>query len=444
MAGALDFVEDYDLCLRLSEVTEIERVRQPLYYYRIHSGSASQQLSIEQILRARSTVARALRRRGLARQFTLDVEMSTGRFILRPRHSKPASKSRVALLAAFPLVGLLGAGAVQAQSITPAPDGTNTIVTPSGSQLDISGGLRSGGNLFHSFDRFGLSSGQIANFIANPQLQNILGRVVGGQASVINGTIQVTGGSANLYLMNPAGIVFGPSASLNVPAVFTATTANAIGFGNGQFSATGANNYADLLGNPTSFSFSSTQPGAILNAGNLTVGAGQALGLLGGTVVNTGSLTAPGGQITVVAVPGTSLVRLSQPGSLLSLEIQPIASATLPSPATLPQLLTNGSLTDPTGLTVNPDGTVQLTRSGVGIPTTAGTTIVAGDLRRGSGATGGTVNILGTQVGTGGRNSERFWNQRWRHGAGWGRLQRSRQSAERSANRGGWQFDDRR
>ncbi|HEY9908625.1 MAG TPA: filamentous hemagglutinin N-terminal domain-containing protein, partial [Thermosynechococcaceae cyanobacterium] len=293
------------------------------------------------------------------------------------------------------LLGWLSGSVAQAQ-IAPAPDGTNTIVTPNGTQLDISGGTRSGANLFHSFDRFGLNAGQIANFLANPQLQNILGRVVGGQASVIDGTIQITGGSANLYLMNPAGIIFGSNASLNVPAAFTATTANAIGLGNGQFSAIGSNNYADLLGNPSSFVFNPDQPGAILNAGNLAVGTGRSLGLLGGTVVNTGTLTAPAGEITVLAVPGTTLVRLSQPGSLLSLELQPIAPNSSFSPATLPQLLTNGSITGSTGLTVNPDGSVQLI-SGVGIPTTAGTTIVSGNLNV-AGITGGTVNVLGTQV----------------------------------------------
>ncbi len=65
---------------------------------------------------------------------------------------------------------------------------------------------------------------QTANFTAAPNIQNILGRVVGGEASVINGIITVSG-SANLYLMNPAGIIFGSGASLSVPGSFTATTA---------------------------------------------------------------------------------------------------------------------------------------------------------------------------------------------------------------------------
>ncbi|HBB31712.1 MAG TPA: hypothetical protein DC064_07925, partial [Cyanobacteria bacterium UBA9273] len=141
----------------------------------------------------------------------------------------------------YGIVALVASSPTLAQSIVPATDGTGTVVTTNGGSLDISGGTLSGdgANLFHSFDQFGLSSGEIANFLSNPQIQNILGRVVGGDPSIINGLIQVTGGNSNLFLMNPAGIVFGLGASLNVPAAFTATTANGIGFGDNWFNAFG-------------------------------------------------------------------------------------------------------------------------------------------------------------------------------------------------------------
>ncbi len=268
-------------------------------------------------------------------------------------------------------VSIVSINRVQAQ-IVPAPDGTNTIVTPNGNRIDINGGQLSQdkANLFHTFTQFGLNAEQIANFLANPQIQNILGRVVGGDPSIINGKIQITGSNANLFLMNPAGIVFGSSASLNVPGAFTATTANGINFGSNFFSASGANNYAALIGNPDAFSFSMSQPGAIFNAGNLTVGEGQNLTLLGGTVANTGSLSAPKGQIIVSAVPGEKLVRLSQPGSPLSLEIQPLTASgnqaqswSLPI-LSLPQLLTSAG-GNATKLTVNSDGTVKLLGSDI-------------------------------------------------------------------------------
>jgi filamentous hemagglutinin family protein len=259
---------------------------------------------------------------------------------------------------------------VQAQSITPDHDGTGTVITaPDGNQFTITGGTQAGGNLFHSFQQFGLTPGQIANFLAHPNIQNILGRVVGGEASVINGLIQVTGSNANLYLMNPAGIVFGGNASLNVPASFTATTATGIGFGNAWFNAIGHNNYAALLGTPDAIAFNTTQPGSLVNLGHLAVPAGQDLNLLGGTVLNAGTLTAPGGTIRVAAVPGSSLVRLSQANQLLSLEINPLQTSapTNLQPASLPQLLTGGNLGHAATVVVNPDGSVQLTgASGVG------------------------------------------------------------------------------
>lgn len=285
-----------------------------------------------------------------------------------------AAKSISVLLAILPVAGGINAERVKAQSITPAADGTGTIVTPNGNQFDISGGTNSGNgaNLFHSFNQFGVSQNQIANFLSNPAIENILARVVGGDASAINGLIQVTGGNSNLYLMNPAGIIFGSNATLNVPAAFTATTANGIGFGSNWFNASGVNDYAALVGSPSAFAFSMNQPGGIANFGNLAVGQGQNLSLLGGTVVSTGQLSAPAGQIIVTTVPGENLVRLSQTGHLLSLEIQPIATvggqglASLPqnlSVLSLPELLTGGG--NATGVTVNSDGTVQLTGSGV-------------------------------------------------------------------------------
>jgi filamentous hemagglutinin family protein len=172
------------------------------------------------------------------------------------------------------------------------------------------------------FYRIRLVENQIANFISNSNILNILARINGGNPSIINGLIQVTGGgNPNLFLMNPSGIIFGNNASLNVPGSFTATTATGIGFGNGSFNAVGTPNYTSLTGAPTSFAFGGAQAGAIISTANLAVTSGN-LTLLGGTVVSTGNLSAPGGQITLASVPGTNLVRSQQANSLLSLEIQ--------------------------------------------------------------------------------------------------------------------------
>lgn len=276
---------------------------------------------------------------------------------------KKISRLTMAILA---LTTIIHQKPLAAQIIKPALDGTGTVVTPQGNQFNINGGALSGDgrNLFHSFQQFGLNSGQIANFQSYAQILNILGRVTGGNPSIINGLIQVTGGNSNLFLMNPAGIVFGQNASLNVPAAFTATTANGIAFGNNWFNASGFNNYAALVGTPSAFAFTMSQPGAIINSGNLGVGQGQSLVLLGGTVVSTGKLAAPAGQLLVSAIPGESLLRLSQPGHLLSLEVQQPTNWTLPI-LSLPQLLTGGSAGNARKVSVNSDGTVRLMGSNI-------------------------------------------------------------------------------
>ena len=288
---------------------------------------------------------------------------------------------------------------VSAQPI-PAGDGTATQVTPNGDRFDIEGGQRSsdGINLFHSFDRFDLNEGQTANFILDPAIQNILGRVVGGDASYINGLIQVTGGDANLFLLNPAGIVFGSHARLDVPASFTATTATGIGFEEGGwFDAFSTHSWANLVGDPNAFRFDGTNPGSIANFGELAVTPGENLSLLGGTILNDGTLSAPEGNITLAAIPGENLVRLSAGENLLSLEVSPIENPNF-TPLSLPELLTGGNLDDAGSVTVQPDGTVTLTSTQ--IEPQVGDAIVSGEVSvRGNADNPTNIQILGSRVG---------------------------------------------
>jgi filamentous hemagglutinin family protein len=267
----------------------------------------------------------------------------------------------------------------------------------------ITGGTRSidGSNLFHNFQQFNVDSGQIANFLANPGTQNILGRVTGGPPSLINGMLQVTGANANLFLMNPSGMVFGANASLNVPASFTATTANGIQFSNGWWGTeTDAAQMTNLSGNPIGLGFNTT--GTIVNAGNLTVNNGQQITLLGGTVVNTGTIEAPGGKVTIAAIPNEKLVRITPDGGLLSVDL-PIAdrnslqSAQTGTPVNLAELLTGQDSTN-TGVTVI-NGNAILTRSGEAISTQPGDVTVSGSISvAANSAKNAAVHILGNKV----------------------------------------------
>lgn len=259
---------------------------------------------------------------------------------------------------------LLTISPVNAQTlpITAAQDGTNTVVLPNGQRFDITGGTQAGANLFHSFQQFGLNQGQIANFLSQPNIQNILGRVVGGDPSVINGLIQLTGGNSNLYIMNPAGVIFGANASLNVPASFTATTANGIQVGNSWFGMnTSASDLKNLTGTPNAFaSTSPTSPltegqtsGVIVNQGNLNVSQGKSISLVGGLVINTGAIATDKGTINIVAVPDGKYVRITPEGGVLSFDLpiatqQELGKATPITGIDLPKLLAGTGITAPT------------------------------------------------------------------------------------------------
>jgi filamentous hemagglutinin family protein len=277
-----------------------------------------------------------------------------------------------------------------------------TTVNPVGNRLDIEGTQISGKNQFHNFQTFNVNSGQTANFIPNnATIQNILSRVTGGTPSQIQGVIQSANG-VNLFLMNPSGILFGNGASLNMNGSFTATTANAIGFGNNLwFNAAGNSNLANLTGDPIQFAFTSNNPGAIVNTGTLTLPANQSLNLIGGTVINTGTLSTPGGNITIAAVEGGKAVQISAPGSILSYTL-PIESINainpaIGSPVSLPELLSGTTSSNATGIEVK-DGIVRLTRSQTQIPTQPGITVVSNTIDV-SGEKGGKIGIFGKTVG---------------------------------------------
>ena len=216
------------------------------------------------------------------------------------------------------------------------PSGLNTQVSqpvtlPTGqTQYNITGGTRpgSGTNLFHSFGDFNVPNNNIANFLNDSGLatSNILGRVTGGNISNIFGTIQTTNfGNANLFLMNPAGFLFGPNATVNVGGMVAFTSADYLRLGDGKlFNAIpNANADAILSAAPVAaFGFLGSNPGAITVQGSqLSVTPGQSLSLVGGNItvqsgtldngaVQAARLSAQGGQINLasVASPGEILM----------------------------------------------------------------------------------------------------------------------------------------
>ncbi|MGQ9866095.1 MAG: two-partner secretion domain-containing protein [Pseudanabaenaceae cyanobacterium] len=133
----------------------------------------------------------------------------------------------------------LGAGMAAASPIQ--PDGTTATQVQGNQVVPVGAGTVRGNNLYHSFDRFNVNPegavfGTGAASVNGAQIQNILNRVTGGDPSVILGTLQSRQAfpNANLWLMNPNGLVFGAGARLDVGGSFFGTTATGIGFANGD------------------------------------------------------------------------------------------------------------------------------------------------------------------------------------------------------------------
>ncbi|MEM9087887.1 MAG: CHAT domain-containing protein [Cyanobacteria bacterium P01_F01_bin.53] len=302
---------------------------------------------------------------------------------------------------------VVGKGAANAQHII--PDSTHitntTVIEDASGHYTLTGGTESSGtpgtsdtNLFHNFSEFTLLENQSANFTTSSDIQNVFANVLSSAASAssfIDGTLLVSGSDANLYLINPAGILFGPDAQLMLPGSFTATTSTGLHFGNQSLNLLNVTgDYGNFNGNVTAFDLGAT--GAIANLGNLEVAAGQNLSLMGGTIVNTGRLAAPGGNINLTAIENGDRIRINQNNQLLSIEVANSPGSI--TPATIAEMLT-GSALDPTNLEIQIVGDeVQLVNMAP-IPENSGSLIASGTLSAdNSSGTGGNLSLFGSQI----------------------------------------------
>ena len=195
-----------------------------------------------------------------------------------------------------------------------------SVVAHAGFDFGISGGTKVGGNLFHSFSNFDLVSGESATFSGPGDVTNILARVTGGSASSIDGTIRSTIAGANLFLMNPRGVVFGPNASLDVSGSFAVTTADYIKMSDGGRFNASLSGQDSLTSAPVSaFGFLSATPAAVtFNQSQLSVPPGMGLHIIAGDVALHGAaLQAPSGSLTVFSAASAGEVPfdLASPGS---------------------------------------------------------------------------------------------------------------------------------
>ncbi len=203
-------------------------------------------------------------------------------------------------------------------NIVPTPGklgtgGLGTVAVPDGGTTFITGGLRpnNGPNVFHSFNQFDVGAGHTANFvnpgiiggeIVIPPPARVISRVIGGSPSNINGTIQALGW--NLYFMNPSGIIFGPSANLNVTGSAYFSTAQQLRLGDGQIFSTSFVRLDATLSTaaPAAFGFiGSGAPAPVVISGSTLQVNNATLLVAGGTVQIKGT-TISAGRTAVGAV----------------------------------------------------------------------------------------------------------------------------------------------
>lgn len=202
-------------------------------------------------------------------------------------------------------------------------DGTMGKVAPlTGSHLEITEdfGYRPnlpnsntpGPNLFHSFKYFSLSSGDTAVFSGSAGINNVLARVTGPDPSTINGKIQSTIPGANLFLINPNGVIFGAGASVDVSGSFVATTADIVRLADGgHFAAKDEGKASLTVAPPSAFGFLTPTPGPIVVSSTINVLNARSVSLIGGDVtLDKAAIDVPNGDLHVISARGTGDVQM--------------------------------------------------------------------------------------------------------------------------------------
>lgn len=195
--------------------------------------------------------------------------------MLNCRHNRLNALS----LWALPLLALLLPSArLQALPEGEIINGGSGSISRSGTQMTIH---QTSQRLSTNYQSFNIDTGERVEFIQPSQQSVALNRVVGANASQIFGQLQANG---QVFLINPNGIVFGESASVDVGGLLATTLSISDD---------------DFFSNNLNFSASSN--GSISNQGLITAAENGYLALVSNHVGNSGQMLAPKGSIELLA-----------------------------------------------------------------------------------------------------------------------------------------------
>jgi len=161
-----------------------------------------------------------------------------------------------------------------------------------------------------NWQSFDVGTNASVRFVQPSTTAATLNRVTGGPASQILGTMTANG---QVYLVNPAGVLFGAGAQVNVGSLVASTLRIAD---------------ADFLAGRDRFTLDGAT-GEVSNQGRITAADGGRVALLGARVSNTGTILAPLGDVALAA--GRQITLSAGANGHLQIAVDPADVATLAS-----------------------------------------------------------------------------------------------------------------
>jgi len=193
------------------------------------------------------------------------------------------SARRAALVATLAGLGSLGSwgSTAWAQSVLPTGGavvaGSGTIAQ-AGKVMTVT---QTTAKMAADWQSFNIGAGNTVNFVQPSSTAVALNRVLGSDVSVIQGALNANG---QVFLVNPNGVLFTPTAQVNVGSIVAST----LGISTADFMA-------------GRYKFAGDSSNAIINQGNITTLNGGSIALIAAKITNTGTLTANAGNVLLGA-----------------------------------------------------------------------------------------------------------------------------------------------